>query len=518
MQKFNKPSIHVKVASIAASFMLSSSFSHAAEWDQHLKSISATVENNIELYKKNADSLHKDNIEAKLIAMKMALASDKLYDAVIKLDELRKLDPQLTESTLTLAEKIMDQLVKDSESAVKETEKEYQTFAKELMASTKPQEVDKWFVKFEELQKKQQAKSTHYSSANGWSPSYSGTRYSDRFAGFQSQNSAYISNIGCIAQYNNKTRTAITIAQHWQDYLLHKMNENQQAQSNSLRSVAQHLPQFNYIPRSKVLILQSDAEKLYKEKNNSKTKKEAEFYDLESIQPFLKNDKGIHNLRSILSRTSSSNMAPEVYTLKSPIDTYSRASEYLANGDISRALTDLRKLSVHPHIGKIAQSKLNSYLIKYFDLPEKYQATDKLSAYDQALLYMEEIIQKKSWTELQQFLNKLSTCKTSDLAHLEINEEIKMLKLMQSAQNLENAKQITRAITAYRQVVSSPTNITDITKEATDKLLQLQQAYPEQAEESESIITFSSRLYSSPLNKTQILKMITDEIKRTKAE
>lgn len=497
--------LHSSLVSLGIGICLSLSLAVADEqaWQQPLQNISKQVQANPENPRKN-----QAQIDTCLRTIRMSLSANDLNQAITQLNNLRNLEPTAVKPILKLSEQLIDNLVQRSKKDIERKENLYQEFAEALINAKAPKDIDPWLKKLNEEIKHDKKQAKQITPIKLWAPTLPNSIHSEGYRNFNSQSQLFSMNTTSLFHLQSQANQALQIARYWQDYMQYKLDSQHSSARSSMSSIAQIVVNFTYIPRSRVLDLQSELS------GNQPSSDQANLYQIEDLQKRLNTQDEAVLLYNELSHASSSRLTPAVRALKNKLQVYNSACEYLAGGDLDDGYYKISTLAYHPILGKLSRQTHDSYLRRHLKIPESFQKNKKEEGAEWATRYILQLSKDHAWKDLHGALSMLQQYyyRSSGSGKAPIKEDTRAIGYLLAGFNYESNQQYLRAIVAYRQAVGTLGYCTEIINEAGKRLTNLQKAHPTEFAQSQSLSSHEGTSHSFTTSHLLIRKIVKEEL------
>ena len=458
----------------------------------------------------NSPRKNQAQIDTSLRTIKMSLAAEDYQQAISQLNTLRNLEPKAVKPILALSEKLIDLLVQKSKNEIARTEKLYEEFAQAVLVAKTPNEIDPWLKKLNVEVKKAQTQNRAITPLKLWTPSISNSPYATGYNNINRSNQLFNMNTSSLAFLQSKASQALQIAHYWQDYLHYKNSGEISTARNSMSNISRVVVNFTYIPRSKVLELQSGLA-LGGNGKNSITK-----LTIDDLKQRLGTQQDALLLHQELSQTSSSYLTPAIRSLNSKLRDYSQACEYLEGGDIDDGFYKIRSLIYHPIIGSLSKKTHDKFLSRYLKIPANFKQNDNEESEAWATRYILKLSADKDWKKLHVALVFMHQYyyRSGGGSKAPINQDLEAVRNLLTGMNYEANQQYVRAIVAYRQVLGSIGLCTEVVAESGKHLTKLQKAHPAEYAQSQSLHSHDSTSSSYTTSPLLIRKIVKEELSK----
>ena len=474
-------------------------------WLTNIAKISEQV-----IAKPDAPRANQAQIDASLRIIKASLAAENYQQAIIQLHVLHNYEPIAAKPILELSEQLADILAEKSKKEIARAEQLYKDFSQAILAAKVPEDIDHWLHKFSLERQKNQTLNRPSAALPIWSPIKVNSPFTANYKAINHSNQLFNINTSNLRYLQSKSRNALQIARYWQDYLHYIKLGSASDAKNSMRSVANIITDFSYIPRSKILELQS------KLNGKNGTAPEITKHKLADLKKRLNTQEDAVILYHELARDSSTYNSPAISGLKSNLQEFHEACEYLEGGNINEGFYKIRKLIHHPLIGPLCRKTHDKFMIHYLKVPADFKQLKNEHCEEWATRYILKLSADKDWKKLHPALLFMHKYYNRSYSNYEstIGEDLKAVRYLRSAKNYEANKQYMRAIVAYRQAIGSIGYCTEIVEEAGKQILKLQKNHPTEYAQSESLHAHDGTFRSYTTSHLLIRKIVKEELSK----
>ncbi len=504
--KFQKSILYLGYAGLALTLSLSplsANSNNQESWQKHIADISELVKVTTDKEREN-----QAQIDTCLRTIKMSLAAKDYQQAITQLNNLRNMEPRAVKPILALSEKLIDELVAKSKEEITRTERLYTEFSEAILVAKLPNEIDTWIKKLNEEVKKSQRQNRSTRQLQLWTPNISNSPHLKGYSNMNRQNQLFNMNSSNLFLLQSQSSQALQVAHYWQDYLHYKINDNISSARSSMSRISQVVVNFTYIPRSRVLSLQSGLT------DESKPKEAITILKIDDLRARLDSQEDALLLHHELRQVSSSRLTPAVRELNSKLQEYSNACAYLEGGDLDDGFYNIRKLIYHPIIGSLSKKTHDKFLKRYLRIPADFKQKENEEAEEWATRYILKLSEDKAWKQLHIALVFMQQYyyRSGGSGKAPIKQDLEAITYLLSGMNYEANQQYLRAIVAYRQVLGKLGYCTDVVTEAGKQLLKLQKAYPTEFAQSQSLRTHDGTSHSFTTSHLLIRKIVKEEL------
>jgi len=507
--KFHKSTLALGYAGLALSLSLTPLSANPdspvkpAVWQKHMVEINQQLKVNPEKARDN-----QAQIATCLRTIRMSLAAEDYQQAITQLNNLRNLEPSAVKPILALSEKLIDELVARSKQELTRTETLYTEFAEAIMAAKQAHQIDPWIKKLNVEVSRAQTRNRTINPLKVWTPIISDSANANVYQSINRGNQLFNMNTSHLTQLQSKASQALQIAHYWQDYLHYLKVDNTSSARSSMNRIAQVVVNFTYIPRSKVLDLQSGLID-----DNQVTQKIASL-SMDNLKKRLVSHDEALLLYDELRHAPSSLLTPAIRALSNKLQEYNSACEYLEGGDIDDGFYKIRALMFHPILGTLSQQTHDKYLQLYLKIPADFTQSKKEESATWATRYMLQLSKDKAWKELHVALVFMQQYyyRTNSSSNAPIKQDMLAITYLLVGMNYEANQQYMRAIAAYRQAVGTLGYCTEVVSEAGKRLRKLQQAHPTEFAQSQSLRSHDGTSNSFTTSPLLIRKIVKEEL------